>query len=479
MATCMRRSSLAAGLLLVLAVWWGLPPAACRAAETQTGDLTVWADYAGYRVGDDPSITEVEFCFAFKRHELSFLREPGGQWIAEVGLWVQVLNLQDQPITDTIAAHFGCAVTDSADAASPDFKVFYALPVQLPPGSYHAKIIAMDMYGEAGQRKVGELTLPVIARDFSSASLMLSDLKLAYDIDVVEQPPDSVRQDVLVRNQRKVYPDPRGILSRNRPQLYFYGEVYNLQFEPGGENVYELCFRFLTADSVTVKDFGTRAYKKPGTSSVLATGVPTGDLPEGKFLLEVAVTDPATGLRAVATKPFTVLLEQPAADSLTVEQAQKMRDVILYLAKKEDLIAYDQLGLFGKRNFLREFWKRKADQRQIPVDEFKQRHFNLFNYANEKYSTTFTKENNGWKTDRGRILITYGPPDEIQRYPSSMSEKPWEEWYYFKFGDQGEVYFIFQDEDGFGDLKLVHSTARGEKRDPTWERKVQDGRLMR
>ena len=464
--------------LLAMTVGWGSTAEQTDATQTETGDLTVWTDYACFRVADDPSVTEVEFYFAFKRNEFSFQREPGGLWIAEVGLWVQILNLQDLPITDTIAAHFACAVRDSAEVTNPDYKVFYALPIQLPPGPHHARIIAMDMYGEAGQRKVGELILPVIARDFSSSGLTLSDLKLAYDIDVIETPPDSTRPDVLVRNQHKVYPDPRGVMSRNRPQLYFYGEIYNLQFEPGGDNLYELTFRFLIADSVVVKDFGTRAYKKPGNSSVLATGLPTADLPEGKFLLEVTVTDPATGSRAAVTKPFTKLLEI-AADSLTAEQARQMRDVILYLAKKEELRAYDQLSLFGKRNFLLEFWKRYDPTPETPTNEFKDEYFRRFNYANAKFSSSSGTQQNGWKTDRGRVFISYGPPDEIQRYPSSLSEKPWEEWYYFKFGDQGEVYFIFQDEEGFGDLKLVHSTARGEKRDPEWEKKIREGRLMR
>jgi GWxTD domain-containing protein len=466
-------------VLIAVFLSWGIGAGAGQAAETQTGDLTIWTDYACYRIADDPAVSEVEFYFAFKRHEFTFLGEPGGFLLAQVGLWVQMLNLQDQPLTDTISAYFGCTVADSADVNRPDFKVFYALPVQLPPGSYRARIIALDMYGEAESRKFGELVLPVLVRDFSPADLMISDLKLAYDIDVIEELTEEARLDVLTRNMRKVYPDPRGVLSRNRPQLYFYGEIYNLQHEPGGENVYELGFRFLTPENITIKDFGTRAYKKPGVSSVLATALPTGDLPEGDFILEITVTDGVNGSHATATRPFTVLLEARGVDSLTAEQAQDMRNVILYLARKEELRSYDALSLKGKTNYLRKFWKRFDPTPNTPYNEFKEEHFRRFNYVNEQYSTTFSSTDNGWRTDRGRIFIKYGPPDEIEHYPSSLSDKPWEEWFYYQFGEEGEVFFIFEDEDGFGDYRLVHSTARGEIRDPMWERKIQERRLIR
>jgi len=449
------------------------------AADSTSGEMTIWADYACYRVLDDPAVTETEFFFAFQRHQFTFLPDENGVLVAEIGLWVQLLNLQDQPITDTIPAYFGCTVSSEAEAELPDYKVFYALPLQLPPGTYHAKIIVLDLYSDFAQRNYGEIIMPIIVRDFSSTALTLSDLKLAYDIDVIEEEPDPDRMDVLVRNMRKVYPDPNRVLSRNRPRLYFYCEIYNLQYQPGGENVYELGFRFLTKDSIIVKDFGTHAYPKPGTSSVLATNLLTSELPEGNFLLEVVVTDEMSGARAVSIKPFSVVLAPAESDSLTPEEAKTMRNVILYLAKKDELRTYDDLSPRGKKSFLREFWKRYDPTPDTPDNEFKQEYFRRINYANEKFSTSVDRKDDGWRTDRGRIFIKYGPPDEVERYPSTMEEKPWEQWDYFSLGDQGEVEFYFQDENGFGDYRLVHSTARGELRDPVWEQKIEERRLMR
>ncbi len=467
------------GALIAAVAFWGGMATGSLAAKTDTGNLTVWADYACYRVADDPSVTEVEFVFAFKRHEFTFVGEPDGSQMAQIGLWVQLMNMQGQPVTDTISAYFGAEVGGAAEAQRPDYKVFYALPLQIPPGLYRARIIALDSYSDENNRQYGELVMPLVVRDFSAADLAISDIKLAYDIDVLEETDPNAPLDVLVRNQRKVFPDPRGILSRNRPRLYFYGEIYNLAYEPGGDNVYELGFRFLTEDSTTIRDFGTRAYKKPGTSSVLATGLPIGDMPEGNFLLEVTVTDPASNRPATAIKPFTIVLESAGVDSLTPEQAERMRNVILFLARKDELETYDGLSLTGKKNFLIKFWKRFDPTPGTAVNEFRDEHYRRINYANEQFSTSIGKRVDGWSTDRGRIYIKYGPPDETEIVPSTMEEKPYEKWYYYQFKDQGEVYFILVDEDGFGNLKLVHSTARGERHDPEWAAKIKAARLER
>jgi GWxTD domain-containing protein len=335
------------------------------------------------------------------------------------------------------------------------------------------------MYSPTDQRNFGELVMPITVRDFSSAGLAISDLKLAYDIDIIEDRADLEQGDVLVRNMRKVYPDPRAALSRNRPRLYFYGEIYNLAYEPGGENVYELGFRFLNPENMTVQDFGKRAYKKPGTSSVLASSLETRDLPEGEYRLEVTVFDSVSASRVVITKPFTVILQGEECDSLTLEEAEMQRNVILYLAKREELKTYDGLNMCGKRNFLIWFWKRFDSTPETPFNEFKEEYYHRFNHANSEYSTKVDDRTDGWRTDMGRIYIKYGEPNEIERYPSSLERKPLQQWFYYQLGDQGDVYFLFEDEDGFGNFSLVHSTARGEKYDPQWDQDMRENRLIR
>ncbi len=55
---------------------------------------------------------------------------------------------------------------------------------------------------------------------------------------------------------------------------------------------------------------------------------------------------------------------------------------------------------------------------------------------------------------------------DIERFPSTPNENPYEIWYYYDL--EGGVEFDFVDFSGFGDYKLVNSTKRGEITDPRW-----------
>ena len=79
----------------------------------------------------------------------------------------------------------------------------------------------------------------------------------------------------------------------------------------------------------------------------------------------------------------------------------------------------------------------------------------------------------GWKTARGRVLIQYGYPDEIQRQPFSIDTKPYMMWEYIgrnniplQFGSRAE--FVFVDKQGGGNYILVHSNVRGETSETDW-----------
>ena len=94
-----------------------------------------------------------------------------------------------------------------------------------------------------------------------------------------------------------------------------------------------------------------------------------------------------------------------------------------------------------------EFWKKKnpnpAEEDNRVFDEYYRR----INYANENFS----HYNEGWRTDRGMVYITLGPPNNIDRHPFDYDSKPYEVWEYYEMNQQ----FVFMDENGFGDYRLI------------------------
>lgn len=77
-----------------------------------------------------------------------------------------------------------------------------------------------------------------------------------------------------------------------------------------------------------------------------------------------------------------------------------------------------------KESFIENFWERRNPNPGSPENEFKEEYYRRIAYANEHYASGIP----GWKTDRGRIYIMYGPADEIDSHPSGGTyERPSEE----------------------------------------------------
>lgn len=77
-----------------------------------------------------------------------------------------------------------------------------------------------------------------------------------------------------------------------------------------------------------------------------------------------------------------------------------------------------------KQSFIESFWLRRDPTPDSAENEYKEEHYRRIAYANERFASGIP----GWKTDRGRIYITFGPPAEIESHPSGGSyERPIEE----------------------------------------------------
>jgi hypothetical protein len=86
-------------------------------------------------------------------------------------------------------------------------------------------------------------------------------------------------------------------------------------------------------------------------------------------------------------------------------------------------------------------------------NEFKEEHYRRIAYTNEHYATSIP----GWKTDRGRIYIVYGPPDEKESHPSPVPSEQW--LYHFIEGVGKNVVVEFVDPARTGDYRMTTDPA--------------------
>ena len=98
---------------------------------------------------------------------------------------------------------------------------------------------------------------------------------------------------------------------------------------------------------------------------------------------------------------------------------------VAYIITDEERAAFRQLSNDEERdNFIEAFWQRRDPTPDTEENEFKEEHYQRIAYANEHFAAGVP----GWKTDRGRIYIVYGKPDEIESHPSGGTyERPMDE----------------------------------------------------
>ena len=92
-----------------------------------------------------------------------------------------------------------------------------------------------------------------------------------------------------------------------------------------------------------------------------------------------------------------------------------LQEEVPYVITDEERGAFKKLSTDEEREqFIEQFWERRNPNPGSPENEFKEEYYRRIAYANEHYASGIP----GWKADRGRIYIMYGPADEIESHPS-------------------------------------------------------------
>ncbi|MEX2264720.1 MAG: GWxTD domain-containing protein [Bryobacteraceae bacterium] len=135
------------------------------------------------------------------------------------------------------------------------------------------------------------------------------------------------------------------------------------------------------------------------------------------------------GQRETVAKPLTEKQRRKREEKLRKELETPYRkwlnEDVSYIITDEERAAWKRFSTDEEREiFIENFWMRRDPTPDSLENEFKEEHYRRIAYSNERYASGIP----GWKADRGRIYITFGPPDEIESHPSGGTyERPPEE----------------------------------------------------
>ena len=169
---------------------------------------------------------------------------------------------------------------------------------------------------------------------------------------------------------------------------------------------------------------------------------------------------------------------KPSGTSEVKKRAKKLRaelsdvdktwlmEEVPYIISDEERRAFLELGTAEEREqFIEIFWRNRNPDPESPVNPVREEHYRRLAYADEHFASGVP----GRKTDRGRIYIIWGPPDEIEAHPSggsydrpleqgggSTTTYPWELWRYRHLEGIGEnIEIEFVDPSGSGEYHIT------------------------
>ena len=143
-----------------------------------------------------------------------------------------------------------------------------------------------------------------------------------------------------------------------------------------------------------------------------------------------------------------------------------LNEDVTFIITEEERSVFKSLSTPNeKEHFIEQFWYRRDPDPRTAFNEVKEEHYRRIAFANERFQSGIA----GWKTDRGRIYIIHGPPDEIVSYPSggrylrqphegggATSTYPFEVWrYHYLEGMGSEVELEFVDSSWSGEYHLA------------------------
>ena len=141
---------------------------------------------------------------------------------------------------------------------------------------------------------------------------------------------------------------------------------------------------------------------------------------------------------------------------------------VAYIITDEERKAFKKLETDDEReHFIEEFWRRRDPDPDTDENEYREEYYERIAYANEHFASGIP----GWKTDRGRIYIMYGKPDELETHPSggsyqresyegggSTSTYPFERWFYRYIAGIGSgIEIEFVDPTGSGEYRIARN----------------------
>jgi GWxTD domain-containing protein len=311
----------------------------------------------------------------------------------------------------------------------------YQRRVALPAGTYTASAEILDLRSNMASSAKRKVTVA----SYNAAPLSLSGLLVVQKIR--EDSTGFVITPMIVES-----------IPAEADGYFLFFEAYN---STGSDS-----FRLRVSYRDEERSFGAPQFfdkQFPAGRSQQWVRLPTAGLARGIFTVELKAFAANDTAHALASTQRTIRFEGTGAGVPLVETELDDRITQLrYVAAQSEIDNIRGGGtLADKQRRYAEFWNRLDPTPGTAANEAMDEYFARITYAVDHFRS-YTA---GWLTDKGRVYIIYGPPDNITTDPFRNDGRSVETWHYFRRG----LNLSFVDESGFGDFRLASPLSPGEK----------------
>jgi len=433
---------------------------------TSFGKPQVYFNYKLFRTADQQSF--VSTSLQFISGSFKYKGDGNGNLNAQVEI-TQIFSQDDNII---IADKY---VLDSPLMKDSTVDDFYDVQrYALKPGFYNYELIIKDLL--SGEEVTGEQMIEIAPMD--KASVAISDIEFIEDAYKTED------QNNFTKSGFFILPYLTNYFPPEITKIAFYTEVYNTEDVIGTDE------KFLITCDVSEYETGNTVdgifkFQRMSTGKVSPAimFVPIENLPSGDYNLNVSIIDKNNDT-LVTKKVFF-----QRRNDIQAEEYSSIEDLEIDPTFRQS-VPWDSIPYFlGSLMPISERYEYETIRKMLKGTDttFMEKYFyaywretNINNpykewlgyklqvrYAEEIFGTQIK---HGWETDRGRIHLKYGSPNQIVDRPNEPSAYPYQIWHYYRIGQRSNIRFVFYNPDLISnDYPMLHSDMQGELQNFRWE----------
>lgn len=418
----------------------------------------------------------IEFTFRIGGNTVVYALNEEQRYEAEVLINVDVI--QNDEVKYNLHYILGSETfADSVVGGRPDFGDVRNLPVE--NGDYYLSFSFKDLHGDT----TGIKYIDYISVHFPKDSICTSGIDLLSDVRTAEP------GDLYAKYGFSLTPLFYNYAGENVYNLPFVMEVYNTErFIGKGKQFLAKCYIEFLGNHRLASPQSMQILKVKTAPVALVFGrFDIYQLPSGNYNVVTEILDadstvlcvnrcffqrsnPGMSLRLESYND--VVVDNTFASAIT--DKKQLED---YVASLYPIASNMERDFFDKRmkkisfdmlqKFFYSFWLTRNPN--DPEGEWLS-YQKKVDFVQKTFGSNLVK---GYRTDRGRVYLQYGPPNDIKDAPFDPATYPYQVWHYYYLQDQNNVKFVFWcPAEVTNDYELLHSDKIDEHHDPSWQMKL-------